>query len=313
MDIDVKKLSRQQYIGYFKIWFIVLGIVLALAAVLFVGGLLKPASKSERENTHSPSDRVYDNADVLSKAEEKKLEKLIEETENRIQCDIILVTINQPVENLDPEEREKYGYRYDDWEMNMRDLADDFYDHNEFGYDEVGDDGDGVLLLDNWYRGQEGCWISTSGKAIDEIGDYEEDRIIDALFDGLDRSEYKGYAAYVKKVEQIMSGGSEGLVVYGSGSKYIFAVIAIPVIVALFFIFGNIKAKEGNVTTTASTYVANGRPKVNVSQDNYLRKHVTSRVIQTSSSSGGGTRSGGGGGVHRSSSGRSHGGGGRRR
>ncbi len=313
MDIDVKKLSRQQYIGYFKIWFIVLGIVLALAAVLFVGGLLKPASKSERENTASPSDRVYDNADVLSKAEEKKLEKLIEETENRIQCDIILVTINQPVENLDPEEREKYGYRYDNWEMNMRDLADDFYDHNEFGYDEVGDDGDGVLLLDNWYPEQEGSWLSTSGEVFDKFGDYEIDRVLDAVWYGLDKGEYEAYAAYVKKVEQLMSGGSGDLVVYGNGGKYIFAVIAIPVIVALFFIFGNIKAKEGKVTTTASTYVANGRPKVNVSQDNYLRKHVTSRVIQTSSSSGGGTRSGGGGGGHRSSSGRSHGGGGRRR
>lgn len=312
MDIDVKKLSRQQYISYFKIWFIVLGIVVVVAAVLFVGSLLKPASESERENTHSPSDRVYDNADVLSKAEEKKLEKLIEETENRIQCDIILVTINQRVENLDDDEIEEYGYRYDDWELNMRDLADDFYDHNEFGYDEVGDDGDGVLLLDNWYSGQMGSWISTSGKVFEEFGDYEINRVLDAVDAGLATSPYAGYAAYVKKVEQLMSGGSGDLVVYGSGSKYIFAVIAIPIIVALFFIFGNIKSKEGKVTTTASTYVANGKPKVNVSQDNYLRKHVTSRVIQTSSSSGG-TRSGGGGGGHRSSSGRSHGGGGRRR
>ena len=195
----------------------------------------------------------------------------------------------------------------------MRDLADDFYDHNEFGYDEVGDDGDGVLLLDNWYRGQEGCWISTSGEVFEKFGDYEIDRVLDAVDAGLSTSAYAGYAAYVKKVEQLMSGGNGDLVVYGNGSKYIFAVIAIPIIVALFFIFGNIKSKEGAVTTTASTYVANGRPKVNVSQDNYLRKHVTSRVIQTSSSSGGGTRSGGGGGGHRSSSGRSHGGGGRRR
>ena len=58
MDIDVKKLSRQQYISYFKIWFIILGVVVIVAAVLFVGGLLKPASRSERENTASPSDRV---------------------------------------------------------------------------------------------------------------------------------------------------------------------------------------------------------------------------------------------------------------
>ncbi len=312
MDIDVKKLSKQQYISYFKIWFVILGIVVVVAAVLFVGSLLSPKGKSERDNTDSPSERVYDNANVLSDKEEDRLRDLIEETEDRIQCDIILVTINQPVELLSDTEIEKYGYRYNDWEMNMRDLADDFYDHNEFGYDEVGDDGDGVLLLDNWYRDQEGSWISTSGKAVDEIGDYEEERIFDAIDAGLDYSAYKGYVAYIKKVGQIMSGGRGDLVVYGSGSKYIFAVILLPLIVALFFILGNIKSKEGKVTTTASTYVANGKPRVNVSQDNYLRKHVTSRIIQTSSSSGG-TRSGGGGGGHRSSSGRSHGGGGRRR
>lgn len=312
MDIDVKKLSKQQYISYFKIWFILLGIVVVVAAVLFVGSLLKPASKSERENTDSPSERVYDNANVLSDKEEDKLRDLIEKTEDRIQCDIILVTINQPVELLSDTEIEKYGYRYNDWEMNMRDLADDFYDYNEFGYDEVGDDGDGVLLLDNWYPEQEGSWLSTSGKVFEKFGDYEIDRVLDAVWYGLDKGEYEAYAAYVKKVEQLMSGRSGDLVVYGNGGKYIFAVIAIPLIVALFFILGNIKSKEGKVTTTASTYVANGKPRVNVSQDNYLRKHVTSRIIQTSSSSGG-TRSGGGGGGHRSSSGRSHGGGGRRR
>ena len=58
MDIDVKKLSKQQYISYFKIWFILLGIVVVVAAVLFVGSLLKPAGKPERENTDSPSERV---------------------------------------------------------------------------------------------------------------------------------------------------------------------------------------------------------------------------------------------------------------
>ena len=44
MDIDVKKLSKQQYMSYFKIWFIILGIVVVVAAVLFVGSFLKPVS-----------------------------------------------------------------------------------------------------------------------------------------------------------------------------------------------------------------------------------------------------------------------------
>ena len=44
-----------------------------------------------------------------------------------------------------------------DWSTAMRDLADNFYDYNNFGYDKV--HGNGVLLLDNAYEGQReaGC------------------------------------------------------------------------------------------------------------------------------------------------------------
>lgn len=315
MDTDIKKLAKQQYFKYCRIWFIVLIIMVIVAAFLFVGQLLKKNDYRERGNDDAPSERVYDDAKVLSKKEEKKLSKLIEKTEREIECDIILVTINQPVENLSDDEIEEYGYRYNDWELNMQDIADDFYDHNEFGYDESGDDGDGILLLDNWYPDQEGTHISTSGKAFEKLGEYEIDRILDAVYKNINSNPYKAYSAYVKKSAKILGGNSQKFDIYGSGNGYLIGAILIPIIVAIAFILINRKSKDGKVTTTASTYVANGKPRINVSQDNFLRKNVTSRVIQTSSSSGG-TRSGGGGGYgggHRSSSGRSHGGGSRRR
>lgn len=313
MDTDIKKLAKQQYFKYFRFWFIVLIIMIVVAAALFVGQLVKGDSYVERENDDAPSERVYDDANVLSDKEEDKLRELIEETEKRIQCDIILMTIEQPVENLSDNEIAEYNYRFNDWELNMQDIADDFYDHNEFGYDESGDDGDGILLLDNWYPDQEGTHISTSGDAFAKLGTYEIDRIIDDVYKYIDNNPYKAYCAYVKKAEQLLSDrDSQRIVIYGNGSKYLLGAILIPIIVAVAFILINRKSKEGKVTTTASTYVANGKPRVNVSQDNFIRKNVTSRVIQTSSS--GGTRSGGGyGGGHRSSSGRSHGGGSRRR
>ena len=63
-----------------------------------------------------------------------------------------------------------------DWSTAMRDLADNFYDYNNFGYDKV--HGNGVLLLDNAYEGQKGSWLSTCGNVYDYFGDYEIDQAL---------------------------------------------------------------------------------------------------------------------------------------
>lgn len=317
MDTDVKKLARQQYFKYFRIWFIVLAIVAIAAVVLFVMSKMNPKTYPERENDNAPSERVYDKADVLTDKEEDKLRELIEETEGKIQCDIIVVTIDQPVENLDEDEMEEYNYRYDDWELNMQDVADEFYVEKEFGYNDSGDDGNGILLLDNWYPNQEGSRIVTSGDAYAMLGEYEIDRILDDVYEYIESDPYKAYRAFVKAAEKYLIDDEydEGIVIYGENKAYLIGAIAIPLLVAVIFVITNKKSKEGKVTTTAATYVANGRPSVRVSQDTFLRKSVSTRTIQTSSS-GGGTRSGRGGGFgggHISRSGRSLGGGSRRR
>ncbi len=311
MDIDVKKLARQQYFNYFKIWFIVLGILLAVAAVLLVGSLLKSEKDAERGNSKAPNERVYDYADVLTKSEENKLRDLIEEAEAKIQCDLVLVTINQPVENLSAEEMAEYGYRHNNWDDNMMDYADDFYDYNNYGYEEVG--GSGALLLDNWYEGQAGSWLSTCGEVYERFGMSEINTVLDEVYYTLDRGEYEAYKAYIDEMVRLMSRGNSDVVVYGNGSSYLLGAIFIPIVVAIVFILVNLKSNEGKVTTVANTYVDNGKAKVNICQDQFLRKSVSTRIIQTDS---GGSRSSGGGGrggSHRSSSGRSHGGGGRRR
>jgi len=89
--------------------------------------------------------------------------------------------------------------------------------------------------------------------------------------------------------------------------------LGLPTIVALIYMFVHMHQKKAKNTTTANTYVAGGRPVLKNKSDRFIRKHVSSRRIETSSSSGGGSRSSGGGGHHRSSSGASHGGGSRRR
>lgn len=313
MDIDVKKLARQQYLKYFKIWFIVLGVLILVSAVLFVGNLLKSdKGNTERNNSKAPEERVYDQADVLTNSEEEKLRELIAEAEAEIQCDLVLVTINQPVEKLSEEEIAEYGYRHNNWDDNMMDMADDFYDYNDYGYNEPG--GDGALLLDNWYDGQAGSWLSTCGEVYERFGMNEINYVLDEVYFALEdgKGEYEAYKAYIEGMVRLMKRESNDVVVYGSGSGYLLGAILIPIVVAVGFILVNMKSKEGQVTTNASTYVDNGRTKINISQDRFIRKSVSTRVIQTDS----GSRSGGGGGrggSHRSSSGRSHGGGGRRR
>ena len=308
-EYNVKKEARKQYLSYFKVWFIILAVLIVMAAGLYFfklvlhGGLI-------RTNNEAPLERVYDNANVLSGKEEEKLRKKIAKAERKIGCDIVLVTINQPVEGV--EAQEEYDYRYDIWDYNMRDIADDFYDYNHFGYDK--ENHSGALLLDNWYEdeygSQKGSWLCTTGKVLDRFGDYEIDIVLDEVYDWVEINPYKAYCAYIDTVVTLMGGGPSKDVRNG----ILGAAIIIPLLVAVIYIPVNMRAKEGKVTINASTYV-DGNVRINTKRDDFIRKTCTStRISSDSSSGGGGSRSrSGGGGSHRSSSGSSHGGGGRRR
>lgn len=308
-EFNVKAEAKKQYLKYFRGLFIVLAVLLVISGILFVRNLTK--KPVPRTNTKAPQERVYDEADVLSDGEEEKLRKLIAKAEAEIQADIVLLTIDRPVEGR--EAQEKYGYRSDDWEQNMQDIADDFYDDELFGYDE---EYSGVLLLDNWYSdalgSQAGSWLSTGGIVFERFGDREVNRVVDEVYYVIEAggSAYKAYKAYVDEVVEIM-GGSTPIVSMG---MVILVALIVPVVVAGIFIACNSVSKEGKVTTNANTYV-NGNVRNNRISDDFIRKNVTSRRISNNSGSGGTRSSGGGGrgGAHRSSSGRSHGGGGRRR
>ena len=298
---DIKREARRQYLKFFGKWFIAVGILAVITAILIAEKTL--GARDVRTNSMSPEERVYDMADVLTDQEEQQLRELIARTERQIHCDIVLVTINQPVEGYDLPA--SYGYRYSDWDGNMMDLADDFYDGNSFGYNGV--HGDGALLLDNWYEGQKGSWLSTCGRVLDRFGYEEIDRLLDEVYKRVDISPYRGYKAYVEYIGRTMGGINTRLM----GQFWVAAVI-ISTIVSAVFIFSNLKSKEGEKTVAANTYVAEGKPAMNQMQDDFIRKSVTTRRIQRNSGGGGGGHHSGGG-HHVSRGGVSHGGGGRRR
>ena len=302
MENDIKKEAQRQYLHFFRIWFIVIGILFVVTVLaVWVRKMTHPAM--ERQNMQAPAERVYDYADMLTDAEEDKLRELIAAKEAQIGCDLVLVTIRQPVEGSDAQEQ--YNYRYTDWELNMQDLADDFYDDNLYGFDAPY--GDGALIIDNSYPGQGGTHLSTSGKIFAKFGYYEIDQALDRVDKYISSDPYKAYSSCINYIADKMSGKNSEL----GGTVRMLALI-VPIIAAGIFVATHLRSKEGKNTTTATTYVAGGKPVMNQQRDDFIRKHVSQRRIETSSSSSG-SRSSGHGGAHHSSGGHSHGGGSHRR
>ena len=296
MDNEIKIEARKQYFKYFRIWFIVVGVLAVISLCTLIADLLR--KDVVRTNDRAPVERVYDQADVLTIAEEDALRELIAKTEERIKADIVLVTSKKPMEGAGAANPAAT------WETNMMNEADDFYDRNGYGYDKAC--GDGLLILDNWYEGQAGSWLSTCGSMMEQFGSYEIDQVLGVIYYGID---YGAYSAYRDAIQEIGEIAGEEIV---ADNTYWTGAFFIATITAGIYILCKLRNKKGEKTVVAGTYVT-GSPVTNVHRDDFIRKVVTRRHIpRQTGSSGGGSRSGGGG-SHRSSGGVSHGGGGRRR
>lgn len=298
MENEVKKEARRQYLRFFRVWFIVIGILALVAAGM--AGLRTMQNTAQRGNNNAPEERVYDYANLLTDAEEQDLRNRIAQLERRTQMDIVIVTLNQPMEGDDAMAENRAVSP--DLEKVMEAFADNFWDDNGYGYNKDFE-GDGILLADNVYEGQ-GYWqLSTSGRAERMLSTYDIDSLLDTLAVRYDRNVYKAYCDFVDAFADRADLRGNRLFPWS-------LVVVLPVAIALIFAFANLAQKPAKDTTLSTTYVAGGRPTLNVKRDDFVRKFVTTRHIQRSSSGGG--SSGGGGGHHVSSSGASHGGGGRR-
>jgi len=304
MTDDIKKEARKQYFHYFRIWFIVIGILLVVTVIL--GVKHTAGGNVSRTNLSAPAERVFDYAGVLTDEEEESLRQRIAEVEDKLHFDIVLVTFNQPVEG--EEAMRQYGYRSVDWEQNMMDYADDFWDVYQYGYNKELE-GDGCILVSNWYEGQDGEHLSTSGRVEDSFSVRDINSVVDAVDAYYATDPYRAYMAYVDRVASLMSSSRSGM-----EPLPVPAVVILPLIAALVYALMNLKQKAAKDTTTASTYVEGGKPVMKARADDFIRKNVVTRRIETGSSSGGrgGSHSRGGGGHHTSRSGASHGGGSRR-
>ncbi len=276
----------KQYFRYFR-WLFAFTVVMALC----YGGICllhSMQTKPERTNQESlTSQRVFDYGDVLSDEEEEKLSRLIAKREKQTGCDIVLVTLN---ESLKEYAREKEAHvPYHEF---VRVYAEEFYDYHAFGYDKP--IGDGVLLVDNWFREDDGriyTWLTTVGKAKDKYTSARTDHLLDEVYRYIEKDPYLAYQAYINGFYHDMA---------GSGLFTFSLPYWLPAAAALLSMIGFValhwSGKKGEKTVVPSTYV-NGSPQIYKREDVFINKIVTRRHIQRSNGGSGG-----------SSAGRSHGG-----
>lgn len=292
----------REYFRYFKWLYIVLAAMVCLF-FLFQAGHWATAKAVDYQRTNTEctvTERVFDGADVLTDKQEKKLRKLIAKREKQTGCDIVLITLNEPLEEYARAyEPNVYSSEY------VRVYAEQFWEQNGMGYDEP--DGDGVVLVDNYSREDDGrihTWFCTTGRAMDAYYTEDIDHLLDNVYSCVETNPYRAYKLYINTFYHDMLGWRVfHFTVPG------FLPWMIGLITAVIFMAVNWRSRKGAKTTTATTYVAGGQPVFHVKTDRFLRKTVTQRRIESSSSGGrggGGGRSHGGGGGH-------HGGGGRSR
>lgn len=145
--------------------------------------------ESDRTNWKAPEERVFDYADVLTDEEEKKLREYIAGCEEECAMDIVIVILDEDMEASGLE-----------WSDAMQSRAEDFYDDNYFGYNEIY--GDGVLFLDNWYEDQAGSYIVTSGKQGDMFTSEDLDKIFDEVFAVINEDPCEAYRIFVEMVSE---------------------------------------------------------------------------------------------------------------
>lgn len=276
----------REYFRYFKWLYIIFAAVLLIFGLLTAGhAIAAGAAYYDRTNTKcTTTERVFDYGDVLTDKEEDKLRTLIDKRQKQTGCDIVLVTLNESLEEYTKAMNSNVSY-----DQFVKIYTEQFYDEHNFGYDKS--DGDGIILVDNWYREDDGkiyTCLYTGGKVKAAYSDEEIDYLLDNVYRYVEGNPYRAYKVYANDFYHDMMGMN---VVPVNIPRWI--TVAIGIISLVIFVACNWKAKRGKKTTVATTYVEAMEPHFDVRKDRFLRKSVVRHKMK-SNSSGGNHGSGGG-------------------
>lgn len=232
--------------------------------------------------------RLVDGADILTDSEEADILSKLDNASVELQFDIVIATTYG------------LGGEY------IRDVADDYYDYNGFGY---GSNADGCVLLVDM-QGRD-WWISTSGYGITALTDagieYIGNQFESDLSDGYYSEAFETYVSQVEAfVNQAMTDkpydtGNLPKDGYNWFFGIVFSLVAGFVIALISVLVMKGKLKSVRRQPAAKDYLVPGSMNVTSSRDIFLYRNVTRRAKPKESS---------GSSTHTSSSGRSHGGGG---
>lgn len=252
---------------------------------------------------------VYDFADLLTDDEEVEIKRVATELKEELNTEIVIYTMSNS--------SAYYSEKEDD-------LAQDFYDYNDFGMD-IDDQYSGVLLLinklDNGDVSSGGYMNCQSyGNTQLMLNNYRLDSMVNRLEDNMWSGRYYATAIqFLDLVEDYYKAGTwdtsgdyyideDGMLQMKTKVPY-FGIVGVSAIITFIIILILVKKnKMVKKAENASGYLDKNESEITVSNDNFIRQ--THHSYTVSSSSGGG----GGGSSFRGSSGRgsSRGGGSRR-
>jgi uncharacterized protein len=241
--------------------------------------------------------KVNDYANLFTEDEIQRLTLSIEEIINKHNIDVVIVTTND-VEG-----------------KTSRDYADDFYDYNGYGLDELNS---GLLFLINMEDRE--VYISTCGYVIDYFTDARIDSILDLVYEDLSKGKYYDSAKkFLDNVDYYMVKGKSnnqyridenGNIIKSPMTKRekinriiisLFISIFAAAISCLIVVLRYKKTKQ----VSNESYVDKKSIFFTVKRDEFVSSHISKVKINKDNNGGGGSS------IHQSSSGTSHGGGGR--
>lgn len=240
------------------------------------------------------TDRVVDDAMLLTADEAQMLRTKLNEISSQYQCDVAIVTTNS--EDI----RSEYDAMV---------YADDFFDYNGYG---IGSGRDGIILLVSIHNSNRFYWFSAHGYGSTAFSDDDTEHMGEQIVPYLKSGDY--YSAFVRYAEMAedqleyarTNVGNEGAYAKKSAFDITRLLIAFAAGVIISFIATGImrgKLKSVRMQSGAGNYVRNGSMNITNSRDTFLYSHVDRTAIpqddnshsSSHTSSSGSTHTGSGG------------------